>query len=469
MANIERDNLFNEEQDSSLSNSSSSSNIPVSTFNIKSNILRPPVFGSTTENNGKTNNYFGLKPSVLKPSAFSFGSSLSTNNCNTSDITSASGTAAASNTTDSSSSSSDNNKFSNPFLRNSFCDKDNDDDAVTAANKSKDKATNNDSKETAADPLLQLPSRSTLPKSNLFTNVKSTLSENSGFIFGQNVHERVTGETIQTSTDTSDSNSSSSGLLFSSNVATSNNSIVPSTTTNNDDTVSSPSPSSSTGTTAATSTGGTTENENQSQSLIEAARKYEESRAQKRKYDEVETVTGEEDERNMFESNCKLFAFVNSNWEERGHGNLRLNDKSLNESRVVFRQTGNLRVLINTKIWPGMIAEQSSQKSLRFTAMDSNGQVKVFLVMSRPDIITKLYNILTDRIKLAKESKQTVEENGDENDKSINSLNNNSKEESTDEINNISSSSTSSSGNHEADGEDGNDSSPAKKKQNISA
>ena len=83
---------------------------------------------------------------------------------------------------------------------------------------------------------------------------------------------------------------------------------------------------------------------------MEAARKYEESRAQKRKYEEVETVTGEEDEKNIVEINCKLFAFVDSNWQERGHGTLRLNDKSRDESRVVFRQAGNLRVLLNTKV-----------------------------------------------------------------------------------------------------------------------
>ena len=87
------------------------------------------------------------------------------------------------------------------------------------------------------------------------------------------------------------------------------------------------------------------------ESLEEAARRYEESRgALKRKYEEVETITGEEDERNVVEINCKLFAFAKSNWEERGHGTLRLNDKDNNESRVVFRQSGNLRVLINTKV-----------------------------------------------------------------------------------------------------------------------
>lgn len=89
-------------------------------------------------------------------------------------------------------------------------------------------------------------------------------------------------------------------------------------------------------------------------SLVEAARKYEELRgAQKRKYDEVETVTGEEDEINIIEINCKLFTFLDQNWEERGRGSLRLNDSKSSQnkqSRVVFRASGSLRVLLNTQV-----------------------------------------------------------------------------------------------------------------------
>jgi Ran-binding protein 3 len=60
-------------------------------------------------------------------------------------------------------------------------------------------------------------------------------------------------------------------------------------------------------------------------SLVEAARKYEEMKgAQKRKYEEVEVITGEEDEENILEINCKLYTFENSNYEERGRGTLRL-------------------------------------------------------------------------------------------------------------------------------------------------
>lgn len=121
------------------------------------------------------------------------------------------------------------------------------------------------------------------------------------------------------------------------------------------------------------------------ESLSEAARQYEESRAQKRKYEEVETFTGEEDELNVMDVNCKLFAFVASNWEERGPGNLRVNDNKDRKRapRVVFRTSGNLRVLLNTKIWPGMVVERPSQKSMRFSAIDVDGQIRMFLAMVR--------------------------------------------------------------------------------------
>lgn len=96
-------------------------------------------------------------------------------------------------------------------------------------------------------------------------------------------------------------------------------------------------------------------------SLTESAREYEESRANKRKYEEVAIVTGEEDEKNVMQINCKLFAFdkATGNWQERGRGTLRLNDKEVTttdsaatytQSRLVIRTAGSLRVVLNTKV-----------------------------------------------------------------------------------------------------------------------
>lgn len=153
-------------------------------------------------------------------------------------------------------------------------------------------------------------------------------------------------------------------------------------------------------------------------SLVEAARKYEEMRgAQKRKYEEVEITTGEEDERNILEINCKLFTFIENNYEERGRGILRLNDsKSSSHSRVVFRASGSLRLLLNTKVWRDQICEQPSQNSLRLTAFDTNGFVKIYLVMGRVDEMSHLFRALSSRIRKEKDRSPDVAEADEDED-----------------------------------------------------
>lgn len=333
--------MLNEEQESSQSNSSNGSGAlqqPSSGgFQLKSSILRQPAtFGSGAGAGGGFGGLFGassaggssgpinsfnLKPSVLKPSHFGGGF----------------GGFGDKKADDQNQTNNSNSFGANPFLKTQVSE----DDGSEGAKKDDDKS----DKEENVDPLAKL-NRATLPKSNLFANVKA-ITQNTGFVFGQNVHERVTGDNLQSADS---STVPTAGLSFSSTVATNNS---------NDSCSSSQGAAGGTQTNAtsagtsvsAASTGSKPEGAGD-ESLEEAARRYEESRgALKRKFDEVETVTGEEDERNVVEANCKLFAFAKSNWEERGHGTLRLNDKDSKESRVVFRQAGNLRVLINTKVW----------------------------------------------------------------------------------------------------------------------
>lgn len=405
-SNIGRDNMLNEEQESSQSNSSNGSGALQQQhsggggFQLKSSILRQPAtFGSGAGAGGGFGGMFGgssmagssgpinsfnLKPSVLKPSHFgggfgSFGGAQQKNDDQT---------------------TNNSNSFGvNPFLKTQASEEDG-----SEPKNEDDKA----DKEENVDPLAQL-NRATLPKSNLFANVKA-ITQNTGFVFGQNVHERVTGENLQSS----DSGSvATAGLSFSSTVATTNSNDSSSSNSvavaggggGGGNAAAAGGAAGGSGTVATGAAGAGSKPEGGDESLEEAARRYEESRgALKRKFDEVETLTGEEDERNVVEANCKLFAFAKGNWEERGHGTVRLNDNDSKESRVVFRQAGNLRVIINTKVWSGMTAEHSSPKSLRLTAMDNNGQVKVFLLMTRPDVIGKLHKELTKRIQVAKEN-----------------------------------------------------------------
>lgn len=104
-------------------------------------------------------------------------------------------------------------------------------------------------------------------------------------------------------------------------------------------------------------------------SLSESAREYEESRAIKRKYEEVEIKTGEEEEINILHISCKLFTYDkgSGSWQERGRGNLRLNDQEVSDnnsthmqSRLVFRTFGSLRVILNTKVMDLRIFENNS-------------------------------------------------------------------------------------------------------------
>ncbi|XP_050535540.1 ran-binding protein 3-like isoform X2 [Daktulosphaira vitifoliae] len=141
--------------------------------------------------------------------------------------------------------------------------------------------------------------------------------------------------------------------------------------------------------------------------LIEAAKEYEESRATKRKYDEVDCMTGEENDMNVFQLNlCKLYMYDNakSNWVEKGRGQLRVNDMDNGKSsRVVMRNNGNLKVILNTKIWSDMKVEKVNEKNVRLTAFEEDS-IKVFLILGPVKSMNEFINILQVRIARHKEA-----------------------------------------------------------------
>ncbi|XP_017892982.1 ran-binding protein 3 [Ceratina calcarata] len=140
-------------------------------------------------------------------------------------------------------------------------------------------------------------------------------------------------------------------------------------------------------------------------SLTEAAQELEEAnRANKRKYSQITPLTGEEGETNVLQINCKFFAFdkASGSWQERGRGTLRLNDRD-EESRLVGRTAGTQRLILNTKVWPGMTAERAALKSLRLTAMDVVGSIRIFTVQAAPKEVEQLHNLLQQRLKRAQE------------------------------------------------------------------
>ncbi|XP_053970175.1 ran-binding protein 3 [Anastrepha ludens] len=348
---------------------------------LRSGVLRPSVLG----------------PSVLGAAALSSSNNNSLANLNANAISNSTATSNNVERDEEDSESSTTNH--NPFMREQKEDEEGSNNGTIVEegaaggetgndNKTTDdkKAADDDEPDERSDPL-SLLRKNGLERANLFAAAKNSIPrvEKSGFVFGQNVHERVLGETINLESaarsDKSEASCSTSGeLLFSSVIQNAAK--------------------------AGENDKHATPKENETKTLTDVAREYEESRAQKRKFEEVETFTGEENEINIVDVSCKLFAFVNSNWEERGRGSLRLNDSKKEQecSRVVFRTSGNLRLLLNTKVWAGMVAQRPSNKSLRLTAMDNTGKIKIFLVMGRPADMSLLHKELIVRIELRKVS-----------------------------------------------------------------
>ncbi|KAL6268122.1 hypothetical protein P5V15_001212 [Pogonomyrmex californicus] len=267
-------------------------------------------------------------------------------------------------------------KFHNPFTK--VTDNSVDEESVTKSNKTE---TSKESKieEKPEDIKLKfLPlGTSTKENENNINNTVTPSASTPSFVFGQNLKERVTvssdteglnnSEKDKTSEESNENGSSE--LLFSNAASNCRTTVRPGLT------------------------------------LTQAAQVLEEAnRANKRKYNQVTLLTGEEGETNILQINCKLFAFdkTNSSWQERGRGTLRLNDRD-EESRLVGRTAGTQRLILNTKVWSGMTAERAGPKSLRLTAMDVHGDIRIFIVQAAPKEVDQLHNLLLQRLKRAQE------------------------------------------------------------------
>ncbi|XP_067135897.1 ran-binding protein 3-like isoform X4 [Centruroides vittatus] len=230
--------------------------------------------------------------------------------------------------------------------------------------------------ESSSNLFVSSTSKTALCGSDDFAAAKA--DERTGFIFGQNLHERVLNYDDAPSQSPSPANT--------------NLSFQEAATQQDDD-----------------DKGGKF-----AKSLSESAEEYQ-SRQVKRKFDEVTVITGEEDESNVLQINCKLFAFnkLASTWQERGRGILRLNDREVDgtlHSRVVMRTQGSLRVVLNTKVWSAMSVEKSSPKTVRLSAMDTDG-VKVFLIMAHPKDTEQLFNALDWRVTILKSQEDMGKKN----------------------------------------------------------
>ncbi|XP_071576532.1 uncharacterized protein Ranbp3 [Temnothorax nylanderi] len=271
-------------------------------------------------------------------------------------------------------------KFHNPSVKATDNSIDEDEPLMKSNKAETDKDFKSEEKPVEDVKLKFLPlGASTKENENNVNNTVASSASTPSFVFGQNLKERVT-----VSNDTESSNNSekdetmskesnengSSELLFSNAAANCRATVRPGLT------------------------------------LTQAAQVLEEAnRANKRKYNQVTLLTGEEGETNILQINCKLFAFdkTSSSWQERGRGTLRLNDRD-EESRLVGRTAGTQRLILNTKVWPGMTAERAGPKSLRLTAMDVlDGDIRIFIVQAAPKEVDQLHGLLLQRLKRAQE------------------------------------------------------------------
>uniref|UniRef100_A0A146LK58 Ran-binding protein 3 n=2 Tax=Lygus hesperus TaxID=30085 RepID=A0A146LK58_LYGHE len=232
-------------------------------------------------------------------------------------------------------------------------------------------------------PLGGEPSAHAAPPS--LSQASSNTAPSFGFVFGQNIHEKVVEATTTAEAASSTVCESSSSEEVPKEVTTNG-------TTASEMLFSAHAKKEADKAEKASDSGGKT--------LSEAAREYEEARAVKRKFEEVQVITGEEEESNVLQINCKLFSWSSSTWVERGRGTLRVNDFPSNTThhRLIVRSAGSLRVVLNTNIWSGMTVDRASNKSMRITAMDSNEVVKVFLIMASPKEMDQLQKCLEWRV-----------------------------------------------------------------------
>lgn len=141
-------------------------------------------------------------------------------------------------------------------------------------------------------------------------------------------------------------------------------------------------------------------------SLIESAAAFSSKPSPTCLLEKIDVITGEEAEHNVLKINCKLFIFnkTTQSWIERGRGALRLNDTASSncgtfQSRLIMRNQGSLRLILNSKLWAQMEIQRANHKNLRITATDlEDYNIKVFLIQASAKDTGYLYAAIHHRL-----------------------------------------------------------------------
>lgn len=141
-------------------------------------------------------------------------------------------------------------------------------------------------------------------------------------------------------------------------------------------------------------------------SLIESAAAFSSKPSPKCLLEKIDVITGEESEHNVLKINCKLFILNKTaqSWIERGRGALRLNDTASSDrgtfqSRLIMRNQGSLRLILNSQLWAQMEIQRANHKNLRITATDlEDCSIKVFLIQASAKDTGYLYAAIHHRL-----------------------------------------------------------------------
>ncbi|XP_057453338.1 nuclear pore complex protein NUP50A-like [Lotus japonicus] len=92
---------------------------------------------------------------------------------------------------------------------------------------------------------------------------------------------------------------------------------------------------------------------------------------------EVAVETGEENEKVVFNADSVLFEFVDGSWKERGKGELKVNVTSGSEkARILMRSKGNLRLIMNARLYADMKLTNMDKKGVTFACINSASEGK---------------------------------------------------------------------------------------------
>ncbi|KAB0369722.1 hypothetical protein FD755_018715 [Muntiacus reevesi] len=154
-------------------------------------------------------------------------------------------------------------------------------------------------------------------------------------------------------------------------------------------------------------------------SLIESATAFSFKPSPKCLLEKIDVITGEEAEHNVLEINCKLFIFnkTTQSWTEKGRGALRLNDTASSDcgtfqSRLIMRNQGSLRLILNSKLWAQMQIQRANHKNLQITATDlEDYNIKVFLIQASAKDTGRMHAAIHHRLVALRSFDKQTDEN----------------------------------------------------------